>query len=281
MLRELRIRNYAIIDELSLSFSPGLNIITGDTGAGKSILLGAMGLVLGDRAATDRIRTGADTARIVAHFDLSHTPEKLEQIRTLGFEAPDGEIVVHRVLSRSGKGKITVNGDPATLGLLSRLWQNVVDVHGQHAHHSLLNRDQHLDLLDAFGRHRDRRNAHEACYARLVSLEEALAKLEAASRDRERRLDFLRFQIDEIAAVDPKLGEDETLERECRRLGNAERLAGLAQGAYALLHESDESLSDGIGRLLTLLQELAALDVETGPLTAKILPPEIRPETAK
>ncbi len=269
MLRDLRIQNYAIIEELSLGFSPGLNIITGDTGAGKSILIGAMGLILGDRAATDRIRAGADAARIAARFDLSHAPDKLDEVQELGVDAPDGEIVVHRVLSRTGKGKITVNGDPATLGLLGKLWRNLVDVHGQHAHHSLLNREQHLDLLDAFGRHHDTRQAYEVCYTRLASLQEALVGLESASRDRERRLDFLRFQIDEIASIDPKAGEEETLERECRLLGNAERLTSLSQGAYTLLHESDESLSDSIGRLLTILQELASLDPETGPWTAQ------------
>ncbi|MDX1763516.1 MAG: AAA family ATPase, partial [bacterium] len=147
MLRDLRIQDFAIIDDLKLSFGGGLNIITGDSGAGKSILIGAVGLILGGRGSVDTVRSGADRARVTARFDLSQAPEQIAQINQHGTEIEDGELVVQRTVSRTGKGKVTVNGDPATVGLLGKISATLVDIHGQHEHHSLLNREHHITLL--------------------------------------------------------------------------------------------------------------------------------------
>jgi DNA repair protein RecN (Recombination protein N) len=263
MLTDLRIQDFAIIEDVSLSFDTGLNIITGDSGAGKSILIGAVGLVLGGRGSVDMIRSGAERARITAHFDLRHTPEQVESIRQLGVEIAETEFVIHRTLSRNGKGKITVNGDPATVGLLGKISDNLIDIHGQHEHHSLLNREHHVVLLDAFGGTADLLKTYQDNYGRLVAIRAELEKLDQETQDRERRIDFLRYQIDEIDGIAPTSGEEEELRREASVLGNTERILTLAEDSYAMLYENDDSISDRLGRVLGQLNELAALDERT------------------
>lgn len=260
MLRDLRIRDFAIIEDLFLTFNAGLNIITGDTGAGKSVLIEALGLILGGRGTLDMIRTGAKEARIVAHFDLSVHPDKMEQLADLGFETDEGELIIQRTLSRRGKGRVTVNGDPATVGLLHRIGEGLIDIHGQHEHHSLLKRENHLTLLDAFGGNSDLLSTYRSTYNELIGLQKELETLDREEKDREQRIDFLRFQIDEIDTVAPTPGEDETLEDEVRVLANAERISALAEASYALLYEEEHSLFEQIGRLSALLETLSGLD---------------------
>ncbi|MEK6777499.1 MAG: DNA repair protein RecN [bacterium] len=267
MLRDLRIQNFAIIEDISLTFDLGLNIITGDTGAGKSILVGALGLILGGRGSPEMIRSGEEQARITACFDLSAQPEQVERIRVLGVEIPDGELVVHRSLSRSGKAKITVNGDPSTVGLLVQISENFVDIHGQHEHHSLLDREHHIDLLDAFGSLEPGLSQYREVYLELTRLRQKLQRLEKEGKDLERRIDFLQYQIREVSEFNPQPGEEEGLLQECQVLRNADRIASLAQGAYAELYESEGAVSDRIGRITGSLRELFSIDARTEALS--------------
>ncbi|NOY52450.1 MAG: DNA repair protein RecN [Deltaproteobacteria bacterium] len=260
MLRDLRIRDFAIIEDLLLTFDAGLNIITGDTGAGKSILIEALGLILGGRGSVDMIRTGAEEARITARFDLSGHPEKAASLAALGLEVDEDELIIHRALSRNGKGRVAVNGDPATVRMLTQIGEGLVDIHGQHEHHSLLKRENHLALLDAFGGSGDLRSAYRAAYDELTGLQKELEKLDQEEQDRERRIDFLQFQIDEIDAVAPVPEEDEALEEEVRLLSHAERITELAAESYRLLYEEEDSLYDRAGRLSALLSSLSEFD---------------------
>jgi DNA repair protein RecN (Recombination protein N) len=260
MLRDLRIQDFAIIEDLLLTFESGLNIITGDTGAGKSILIEALGLILGGRGSADMIRTGSKQARITARFDLNGDPEKIAQIRDLGLEIDEGDLVIQRILSRAGTARITANGDPATVGLLARIGENLVDIHGQQEHHCLLKRENHLALLDAFGGNGDLLVSYRQCFSRLVHTQRELRRIENEEKDRVRRIDFLRYQIDEIDTVAPKPAEDRELEEAIRVLGNAERIRILAETCYAMLYENENSLSDQVGQLLSGLRELSSLD---------------------
>ena len=269
MLRDLRIQDFAIIDDLNLSFDRGLNIITGDSGAGKSILVGAVGLILGGRGSVDMIRTGADRARVTARFDLSRAPDQMAQIGGLGMEIEDGELVVQRTVSRAGKGKVTVNGDPATVGLLEKIFASLVDIHGQHEHHSLCNREHHITLLDAFGAMTDLVGRYRDKHGELLKVREELERIDREAQDRERRIDFLRYQIDEIDGVAPILGEEEELTQELSILANAEQIRRLGDEAYALLYDAEDALTDRLGQVLARLRELGSLDGRAEPMAAQ------------
>ncbi len=263
MLRYLRIRNLAVIDDLSLEFEPGLNIITGDTGAGKSILIDAVGMMVGARGSADMIRSGADQARITAQFDLNGQREKADTVAELGVDLTGGELVVQRILSRTGRGRITVNGDPVTVGLLKRMWQNRIDIHGQQEHHSLLNREHHIELLDAFGKLEPLLRRYGEVYQRLIDARGRLDRLESEAAERARKIDFLQYQIGEIDGVKPLPGEEKTLAREAQVLRHAEQLSTLAREGYAILYESEDSLSDRIGGIEGRMKELSRLDPRT------------------
>ena len=198
MLRYLNIRNLAVIESLEVSFQPGLNVITGETGAGKSIVVGAVGLLLGDRASSDIVRTGEETAVVQAVFDV------------------DGrEVIVRREVTAQGRSRSFVDGQLVTAGTLKELGARLVDLHGQHEHQALLNADVHLDLLDQFaGPRRPSGWPSKKPYADWASLRSDLAAARARERDRDARAEFLRFQQGEIDRVAPRAGEDEELAAE-------------------------------------------------------------------
>ena len=260
MLRDLRIQNFAIIEDLSLCFDKGLNIITGDTGAGKSVLVGALGLILGGRGSPEMIRTKADQARITATFDLRERPDQIERIRNLGIEVSDGEVMIHRTLGRSSKNRVAVNGDPTTVGLLVRLGENLVDIHGQHEHHSLLNAESHIDLLDDYGKIIPQLSRYQEIYHQLKHIAQELHRIDKESKDREQHVDFLQYQIREIDEFNPSEGEEEELIFERDLLRNAERISTLSQEAYNMLYDNEGSISDLFGQTLSRLHELASLD---------------------
>jgi DNA repair protein RecN (Recombination protein N) len=235
MLRLLRIRNFAIIDELELEFHEGFNAITGETGAGKSIILDAIGLLLGNRASGDLLRTGCDEATVEALFDLDENDAFGRKLEAHGIDVSGREILVKRTVQRTGKNKIFLNGELITLNQLADICENLVELCSQHEHQSLSKPAYQLDLLDRYGGLLERRRDVRETHAQLRSRENELASLGGDERERARAIDFLRFQLEEIDEFGPKEGEEEALDTERRRLANATQLMESAQHALELV----------------------------------------------
>ncbi|MBI3803316.1 MAG: DNA repair protein RecN [Nitrospirae bacterium] len=250
MLRELHIINYAIIDEVSLEFSEGLNIITGETGAGKSILIDALSVILGGRSSPDLVREGKSEATLEARFDpLESAPSDL----------PSEEwLILKRVLSKSGKNKTYLNNSFVNVSTLKEIGRKLTEIHGQHEHHNLLSLEWQLHLLDAFGRLTPLREDYTRCYRSWSQLQEeqrSLQKLESEGRQKQ---SFLEYQLSEIREAAFQPGEEETLEREEKTLQNWEAILSTAEKAYALLAGEEAMLNqlDEIGNAVKKLQEL-------------------------
>lgn len=268
MLVELSVENFALIDRCRLEFGPGLNVLSGETGAGKSILVDAVVCAFGGRTSADTVRAGAGRAYVEAVFDLSALPEVRAAVAELGAGDPDDPtLVLSREVSAAGKSVARVNGRTVTAGAVRSVTERLIDLHGQHEHQSLLRPDAHLALLDAYlGEAHQPRLEAVARGARTVrELRARLKELSGTARERARELDLLAFQRDEIAAARLSPGEDERLFEEHRRLANAERLAQLAEAAYARLYEAGDGsglvpVVDVVGEVLRELRDAAALD---------------------
>jgi DNA repair protein RecN (Recombination protein N) len=263
MLKELNIKNFAIIDQLRVEFTPGLNVLTGETGAGKSIVVDALNLALGERASADLIRTGCQEAVVEAAFELNQTGT--QEIATLlaeqGIEVSSGEdLIVRRVLSSSGKNKVYINGSLANLTTLSALGTTLADIHGQHEHQSLLSLDRQMDMLDAFGGLDGIREEFANAFRCLQGIRKKLAELEIGERDRAQREDMLRFQKNEIEAAMLKPAEDADLANEQNVLANSEKLAGLTAMVDETLYASDDSVLTNLRRAVNGLKEIAEID---------------------
>src|SRR5438445_219692 len=261
MLRELRLRNFAVVESVTVAFAAGLNVLTGETGAGKAILVDASVLVRGGRAQTDVIRADAETATVEALFALGGADGARSVLDDAGLVADDnGEIVVRRELARSGRHRAFVNDSPVTVGLLERLGDALVEVHGQHEHQRLLEPARQLELLDRFADAEEAAARGGALHAKYRAAVEEAERTRAAARDRAQREDLLRFQVSELDAARLRVGEDDELRGELRRLQRAERFTtGLAEAA-ALLDEAPQSASERLARALKLVQDLGRLD---------------------
>ncbi len=253
MLTELSIENFALVDKQRLLFGPGLNILTGETGAGKSILLDALGLVLGERAGSEMVRHGAEKARVEAVFALDGNEggQRLrESLEAAGVETDeDGLLILSRDLSASGKSQARINGRAATVGMLKGIGDTLVDIHGQHEHQSLLAVERHADILDAWCGPETiaLKTAVEQAWGDLQTTRRELAGLKQDARERARSLDLLSFQRDEIDAAAPKVSEEEELTAERLRLSGAEKLHAAATGAYAALQGGGASSASSRG----------------------------------
>lgn len=248
MLRYLNIRNLAVIESLEVTFQPGLNVMTGETGAGKSIVVGAVGLLLGDRASADLVRTGEETAIVQAVFDH------------------DGrEIIVRREVTSQGRSRSFVDGSLVTAGALRDLGSALVDLHGQHEHQALLNADVHLDLLDHYAGLAEARDVVNAAFAAWTGAQADLDALSRQERDKDARAEFLRFQLAEIGRVQPAPGEDDELTASRRLLANAERLRRLCDESYGRLYEEDGSVVSSLASIWKRVAELAELDGRFSP----------------
>lgn len=265
MLFNLTITNFAIIDRLDVQFDVGFNVLTGETGAGKSIILDAFGLLLGDRARPDLVRAGASEATVEALFDLTGRDDILQSFSSAGFDV-DGELVLRRVVQSGGRSRAYVNGRLATLAQLQPLSELLVTVCGQHEHQSLLQRNVHLTVLDRFGGLDEPLRLYRETYRSMQGIAQQLERLEEAERDRQQRLDFLRHQAAEIGAVQLLPGEEEELLAERLLLQNAERLAGVTRGGYEALYEGDGSVCEVLGGLASDLQSVGEVDPELSAL---------------
>ena len=261
MLRELSIRNLAVIEQASVTFHEGFHVLTGETGAGKSIIIDALALAAGGRGSAEMIRHGSDRAYVEAVFDLPEEHPVWEALQRLGIEAdPSDAIVIRRELSAQGKSSVRINGQHVTLGMLKEAGEYLVNLHGQHEHQSLLKTERHLEWLDQFAG--DAIGDEKAAYRRLFEeYEEVRAErktLEEKSRQAMQMLDLYRFQLEEIDAARLKPGEDEALTDERRKLANAEKLAEAVSEAYELVYGS-KGLS-ALAKAISRLQEVAKVD---------------------
>ncbi len=272
MLVELSIRDFAIIDAIDLRLAPGFNVLTGETGAGKSILIDAVDMLLGGRADPTFVRAGAEAARIEGLFRLDERTQALItpilEREGLEGERPD-ELLLGREIRREGRSICRVNGRTVSLALLKEIGQNLVDIHGQSEHLSLLRVREHLNLLDRYAGLEDARAELAGLVHQLRAVRAELEKLRRDERELARRADLLRFQVEEIESARLEVGEEEALLEERTRLANAEQLAALASEAYALLYEGSNGSSaalDLIGQAMRALAALAKID----PATAEI-----------
>src|SRR5919198_790817 len=260
MLRELRIRNFAVVESATVPFERGLNVLTGETGAGKSTLLDALLLLRGVRAQGDIIRTDSETATVEAVFDVSPGSTATAVLEEVGLAPDDGALVVRRELARSGRHRAFVNDSPVTVGLLDRLGDHLVEVHGQHEHQRLLESARQLDVVDHFAEADEQRDRVAELHAKYREASAAGERTRGAERDRAQREDLLRFQVSELDAARLREGEEEELRAERRRLQHAERFTTGVAEVVALLHEDDASALSRVDRAARILSDLARLD---------------------
>jgi len=265
MIKELRIENFAIIDHLELVFGKGLTTFTGETGAGKSILLDAIEALVGGRAEITMIRADADRANLEAIFAIpsQHKVEIHRLLEAEGLLENENEILFNREIRRGGRNIARLNGRVVTVSLMREIGSYMVDIHGQSEHLSLLTVRQHLRLLDRFANNQEHLDNYRAIYQMVKKVQGDLSELREAEQDAARQTDLLKYQIQEIEAAEIKLDEEDVLRRELNRLANSEKLASLAQNAYALLEENPPdtpSVSEMLGNVVNSIHSLAQID---------------------
>ncbi|MFA0742886.1 MAG: hypothetical protein DFNUSKGM_003019 [Candidatus Fervidibacter sacchari] len=261
MLTELLIRNLAIIDEVQVPFQPGFNVLTGETGAGKSIIIHAINFLVGGRGDIDLIRTGAETLLVEAVFDLTNCPQVKTVLEEVGIETEDDTLILSRELSRAGKSRCRINGRAATIAMLKQIGKSLIDIHGQHEHQSLLDPTNHLCFLDAFGGEElaALKERYYSLYRQLMQVERELAELQQSERERMQRLDLLRYQAEEIDRANLREGEEEDLLQERQLLVNAERISERVSYAVRCL-TGERGVLDSLGEAMQSLKEIASLD---------------------
>ncbi len=263
MLTELRIANFAIIDQLSLECGHGLHVLTGETGAGKSIIIDAIALLVGGRADDGLIRTGADEAVLEAAILLPPSGPLTARLRADGLLGDtDTELIVRRVLSRSGRHKLYLNGSLTPLRTLQSLAGTLIDIHGQHEQQSLLSSQSQLDALDAFGHLKEARLDHGRAYEQWRACLREQQELAALLSERSQREELLRFQFRELEDTDVKAGEETELLAERNRLAHAQRLNELSHGCYDVLYGDEQSVLSALGKVRHSIAELSAIDAQ-------------------
>lgn len=261
MLQTLRVRNLALVEDITVEFRPGLNVITGETGAGKSVIVGALGLLLGERADKSLIRAGADQCVAEAIFQLSDSASVDAVLDDVGLPACEaGQLLVRRTLLANGTGKNFINDSATTVQVLKRVGEHLVDMHGPYDHQSLLNTEFQLDILDAFGHLWDIRGDYERLFNDYRGLQNQRKQLEGTDeQDVARQIELLAFQVKEIQDVAPVEGEDESAAREQIQVANAQRILDLAAGIQSALIEGENSAFNGMAFAQKGIGELAGL----------------------
>jgi len=259
MIKTLEVKDYALIDQINVEFGKGLNIITGETGAGKSILIDAMGLLLGERASTEVVRKGANKSIVEGIFDVEGN-HKVKNL--LGENEIDDypELILRREISLKGANRCFVNDTPVSLSFIKEIGNLLVDLHGQHEHQSLLHTETHIDYLDEFGNYDDLLTKYKSKYDELIKTEKEIDTLREREAILIEKKEIYTFQINEIDNVSPEEGEEEKLNDELKILENSEKLAELSSEVYQILYEADKPVHDSIVKVKNDLSKLAEID---------------------
>lgn len=270
MLQNLHVKNLALIDEAEVEFAEGLNILSGETGAGKSIIIGSINLALGEKVPKELLRDNDDTAFVELVFYVDN-PEVLEAIRGLGIEAEDETIILNRKIT-SGRAIARINGEAVSASRLKEVAALLIDIHGQHEHQSLLHKKKHLEILDAYAKDAlgDRIERLSRCYHEYRKLEEEWANASMDSEERSRELSFLQYEVDEIQQASLRVGEDEELEQLYRKFSNGKKLMDAVNMAYAAVGAEDGNASERIGRALRELSAVAQYDEKVAGLEEQL-----------
>ena len=268
MLTNLNIENIAVIEKAEIEFGAGLNVLTGETGAGKSILVDAINAVLGERTSKELVRHGADNASVSAVFE-NVNEQVSEKAKELGFDADDGTLIISRRISSQGKTSCRVNGTPSTVSMVKELGAQLVNIHGQHDSQQLLNPEYHYKFLDMTGDDTSYLDTYRSAFRNLVSIRRQLKTLTADADTKDRRLELLDYQIKELTEAEIKVGEKEELTTRRNLLMNAQTIAGVLNGVNAAVSGDDETA--GIEGTITTLQkqvsDITALDEKSRELT--------------
>ncbi len=262
MLTKLAIRNIALIESVEIDFGRGLNVLTGETGAGKSIIIDSMNLALGARSDKEIIKAGCNDARVEMAFDISGNDAVAEALNEMELDSGDGSLIISRQITTAGRNTCRINGALATVAQLRGLTQMLIDIHGQHEHQSLLNETRHMDILDGFGGPTlaKQRDAFAVTYGKYRKLLESMRSLFGSEQDRARRADILRYQIKEIKSANLAPGEDEELQQQLKLLQHAEEIAGALRSAYDSLYSGEgggAAALDSIGAAARELSHIA------------------------
>ena len=260
MLVELRIRNVAVIDAVTLPLVTGLNVLSGETGAGKSIIVGALGMLLGERAAADRVRIGADKGYVEGVFDVQSLPALRSIMDERGVDVSDDVLVLKREIGSNGRSRAWINGSPVTAAVLAEIGGRLVSVHGQHDSRQLLDGDHQRDLLDAFADAHGARERVRDSHTRLVVLRQRAAEVRARQADAARRADYLRFVALEVEETRPLAGEDQSLDDEIRRLTHGEELRALTLSAAGCIAGDDDAVLTRLAVVRRALQGVLRVD---------------------
>ena len=269
VLNLLRIENLALVEELEWQIAPGFTAITGETGAGKSIIIGALQLLLGERADKSLIRTGADTCTAEAVFTGKELQKLNPQLVEAGVEASTDDLIIKRTLSAAGNNRQFINGSPTTLSILKNVGDALVDLHGPHDHQSLLSPDKQLDLLDSFARAEEQVEEYRKHFRQLETLAAEHTALNTAETAREQELDLLRHQITEIDSANLVADEEDEIEKRYKLSSSSKRLIELASAAANKLSEADESVLSQLAETQRLLRELEKIDISTAELSSE------------
>jgi DNA repair protein RecN (Recombination protein N) len=272
MLLELVVENYAVIEQVRVRFHAGLNLLTGETGSGKSIVVDALGLLLGGRASPDMVRTGADRARISGIFETAPSPALSALLGSAGIDLDDGELLVEREIQSGGKSRAFVSNRPATAALLRELAPLLADIHGQHDQQHLFSPTVQCQMLDAFAGSDALAAKIAGIYAEWQRAQAESGELERSAQEKLRMADLWRFQCAEIEGVLPRAGEDAELENQRRVLRDVVRLQELAGAAHEGLQEAPDSVTTAVGMIRKKLDELARIDRDAEEIRAALEP---------
>ena len=269
VLNLLRIKNLALVEELEWQIAPGFTAITGETGAGKSIIIGALQLLLGERADKSLIRTGVDTCTAEAVFTGKELQKLNPQLVEAGVEPSTDDLIIKRTLSAAGNNRQFINGSPTTLSILKNVGDALVDLHGPHDHQSLLSPDKQLDLLDSFARAEEQVEEYRKHFRQLETLAAEHTALNTAETAREQELDLLRHQVTEIDSANLVADEEDEIEKRYKLSSSSKRLIELASTAANKLSEADESVLSQLAETQRLLRELEKIDISTAELSSE------------